>query len=265
MKICSKCSASFEDDAAFCPNCGSAAESEKSDAVIENPSENETEQENEREIKTEIKNNDDGKKTESKFTKKYLPFIIGAAAVVLIIIIISIFSSGGGYKSVVSKYEKFINGKCDEKFIEKLAPEEYWEAVEDNYDADVGDVADALEKFFRKNELYGIKRDEIKYSVSAAKSYKLSDKLLDTARKALKDNYDISKKDVSEARGIVVDISVKFDIDEADKDSLMDATALLNSGSRNVMYAAKINGKWYLFDRNFEAIIYNYMFYSYLD
>lgn len=253
MKNCSNCGASFEDDAAFCPNCGKETEAEKTETAAENSNENAAE--------TTASNKNPADKI-----KKNLPIIIGAAAViVLLIIIISAFSCGGGYKSVVSNYNKFMNGKTDEKFIEKLAPEEYWDSVEDNYDADAGDVADALEKFFRKNEIFGVNREDVKYSVSIEKTYKLSDKLLDTARKALKDNYSISKKDVTEVRGIVNDLTFKLDLEEVDNDYLLEATAYANSGRRNVMYAAKINGKWYLFDQNFESFLYDFMYSPFLD
>jgi uncharacterized membrane protein YvbJ len=234
MKNCSKCGTSFEDDKKFCPNCGA----EVSETAETGESSN-----------------------ENKSSNKRLPIIIGiAAAAVIVIVIILIASCSGGYKSALSNYEKLLNGNFDDSLIEKLAPEDYWDYIDDNFNMDASDISKSLEDEYEEEAMFGLDGDEIKYSLSIAKASKLDDDVFDEIKDRINDNCDVSKKSITEAYRLLVDFKYKFDIDKADDDYILYSTIALEDGSRSTFYSVKIDGKWYLFDSSLNSVINPYQF-----
>lgn len=160
---------------------------------------------------------------------------IGIAAVVVLIIVISIIASSGGYKSAVENYVDFYL-RCEYKNLEKLAPKDYWDYVEEEYDFNVKDkdeVADKYEDMFeeRIEEIEDEFGSNYKIKYKILDDRKLSDKKLKAMKETLKDNYDIAKKDVTKAYKVELEVSIKGSEDE-DEDE-MD------------LWVVKIDGKWY--------------------
>lgn len=177
-----------------------------------------------------------------KMKKSMLYGIIGAAAAVVIILIIILTSViSNSYKKAIDNYlDVLIRGQADK--IEKLAPKEYWEYYEDEYDTDLNDIVDsfentyeylseALEKEYGKN---------IKVSYKITDKNELSDKKLSVIRDTLKDDYGIAKKSVSKAYKVEIKMTIKG---SDDKDT--EETDLI---------VVKIGSGWYICDADGELL-----------
>lgn len=171
------------------------------------------------------------------FDKSKLPVLIGVGAgavaviVVLIILLTSIF--GSGWKSAFNNYvDVTIKGKFDK--VEKLAPKEYWEYVEDEHDKDIDDIKDAMEESWDDTmdyleDEYG---DNISVSFKAEKEKKLKDKKVEKIAEALEDEFDIDEKSVTEVIEVKGEMTIKGSDDDDDEDA--------------EFTFAKIDGTWYM-------------------
>lgn len=172
------------------------------------------------------------------FDKSKLPVLIGvgvgavAVIVVLVILLTSIFG-GGGWKAAYNNYiDVTIKGKFDK--VEKLAPKEYWEFVEDEQDKDIDDIKDTLEENYDDTmdmleEEYG---DNISVSFKAEKEKKLKDKKVEKIAEALEEAYDIDEKSVTEVIEVKGEMTIKGSDDDDDEDA--------------EFTFAKIGGTWYM-------------------
>lgn len=168
-----------------------------------------------------------------KSDKKLLGIVIGAAAIVLVAVIILVSSIGGGYKSAINNYfDVMIEGKANK--IEKLAPKQYWDYLEEEEDVTLEDLKEDYEDSFEDQ----IDQLEDEYGKNYKFSYKITDKDDITTKKFkniqenLKDKYDIPKKSVTKGYKVDVELSIKGSEDEDENDT--------------TLYVVKIDGDWYV-------------------
>ncbi len=220
-KKCTACGFELKDDDVFCTSCGAKQDAAPAGApnVAADP------------INSYVE----------KAKKNPLLLIIPAAAIllfviILIAIIVAVFA-GGAYKKPLNTYEDvFFSGKADR--IEKLAPEEYWDYIEEKYDITVKDVIKYYEdeEYFEKT-LDALEEDcgkNIKVKYKVEEKDELTDKELDSIKEALKAKYDIPRKNVTKAYELDVEWTVKGKDDEKDDEQKMTVV--------------KIDGKWYIYD-----------------
>ena len=205
-KFCANCGAQQPDEANVCGNCGSAMASEN--AV----------------------NNTDVVST----LKSKAPILVAAVAVLLVVIILIVALSGGGYKSAVKNMiDVQFKGKANK--IEKLAPEEYWQYLEDEADFDMDDhIEDYEESWEDRQDYYEDefgKNFKVKYKITDKDE--LSDKKLDELADSLNENYEIKRKDVKKAYKLDVELTIKGSEDEDD-------------GELEDLLVVKIGGDWYI-------------------
>lgn len=210
-KFCANCGAQQPDEANVCGNCGSVLASENVE-TNENPAGND--------IVAKL--------------KPYFPIIGAAVAVLLVvIIIICVACSGGGYKKAIKNaIDVSYKGKANK--IEKLAPKEYWDYLEDERDFDMEDYVENYEENWedRVDDLedeYG-KNYKVKFKVTDKDE--ISDKKLNTLKDNLNEKYDIKRKDVKKAYKLDIEYTIKGREDERDWEA-EDA------------YVVKIGSKWY--------------------
>jgi len=168
-----------------------------------------------------------------KTDKKLQTTIIGAVAgVVVLIIAIVLLVNLTGYKPVMNTViDVWGEGKVDK--VEKLAPKEFWEYREDEYDSDVDDYIDdnedSIEELIEAMEdEYG---DNFRITFKVEDEKKLKDKHVEGVGEALEDAYDLNEKKVTAVKEVEFEVSIKGSDDDDDFD--LD------------MYFVKYNGKWY--------------------
>lgn len=220
-KFCQNCGAEMEEDAVFCTNCGTKEQQ------IETPSE-------EVSVETNAVNQFvDSAVEKVKANPKLLAF--GGAAVVAVLAIVIILTTlfGGGYKKAIDNFvDVSFKGKVNK--IEKLAPKEYWEYLEEEEDFDIDEAIEEYEDEFDDNideleDEYG-KNIKVKYKITDKD--KLSDKKIDKIAEALKDKYDIKKKSVKAGYEVDVELTIKGSEDDDENDA--------------TLTVIKIGGSWYI-------------------
>lgn len=258
-KFCTQCGTQLPDEANACTNCGTpvagapVSAAPAIDEVVVQADENSAPVNNvvpESEksapiINVDVLKNDVSKLVNNvsetatasfnkvKADKKLLGIVIGAAAVVLIAIIILVSSIGGGYKSAIDNYfDVLVEGKV--KKLEKLAPEAYWDYLEDEYDTTLDDIKEEYEDSFEDQAEYL----EEEYGKNYKYSYKITDKDDITNKKFkniqenLKDRYDIPKKSVTKGYKVDIEATIKGSEDEDETET--------------TLYVVKIDGDWYV-------------------
>jgi hypothetical protein len=195
----------MEDDARVCGNCGTVLEGA---GVVAAPS----------------------------AKKRFVPIVIVAIVAAVAVLAVCLLSAFGviGYKKAVKNYVdveyKYVVSKSK---IESLAPKEYWEYYEDEYDEDLDDVVDeyedyADEKIEYLDDEFG---DDWRVTYKIEDKEKISDSKLKKIARALHDDYDIKKSSVKKGFDIELELEIKGSEDDDDGD---DDIAVL-----------KIDGKWY--------------------
>ena len=224
--FCTNCGTPIPEGAVKCASCGKEF-SQEPQPVQEQPAQ---EQQTNQEQPAQAPNNT----PEKKIKKSMLYGIIGAAAAILIILIIIIASvAGNSYKKAIDNYmDVLVYGKANK--IEKLAPKEYWDYCEENYDTDINDVVDQFEDSYEYlsdslEEEYG-KNVKVRYKIT--EKDELSEKKLGTIRDNLKEEYGIAKKSVTKAYEIEAEVTFKGSDDEDTKDM--------------TLIVVKIGGSWYI-------------------
>ncbi len=220
-KFCGNCGNQMPDDAVVCGNCGSALDNGAAPADNVNVG----------------------------ALKEKAPLLAAAVAVLLVLIIIIASVAGGGYKKALKK-NMAMSFKGQVKHMEKLAPKEVWEYIEDEADMDIKDLQEEYEDSW--DDIEDSLEDE--YGKNIRASFKITDKDkvdkddLKEIKDSLKDNYDIAKKDVKKAYELEVDITVKGKDDEDTED--VD------------LYAVKIGSKWYILSAggSFMPSLYGYFY-----
>ena len=128
------------------------------------------------------------------------------------------------------------NGKVNK--LEKLAPAEYWEYLEDENDVSMKDVEELMEEG-NKTLIRGLEDeygDNIKVSYKILEKDDASSSDLDSMKDYIKSNYDIPKKSVTDAVELEVELTVRGDDDEETGES--------------TFYAVKVDEDWYICSAN---------------
>ncbi len=225
-KFCTNCGAPIEDDIVFCTNCGAKNEE------LEAPAEQVEQQEVIAAEETPAKKNFIEKAIDWVKANTLKTIIIAGAAIVVLVLAI-ILLGGKPYQSAVNNYQAVLNGKASK--LEKMAPKEYWEYMEDeNEDFDIDEVKDQFEENYETSlefleEKYG---DNIRIKIKVTDEKKLKDKKVKDLADALNEKYDIKKKSVKQAYELELEMTIKGSDDEDD--------------SERELYAVKIGSKWYL-------------------
>lgn len=227
-KFCKNCGTELADDAVFCKNCGQSTASQEAptEAAPEVQAcgcdecngecvQDDLAAENETGVAGAV----NGFIGKVKNKDKNALLIVGGAVLALILIVVLVFVfSGSSSKDAIDNYfNVVVEGNIDD--IEDLAPEAYWEYVEEEYDMDVDDVIDYLGDDFIDNMLDtwedSVGKD-VKFSYDITDDDEISDSKLDKIKDVLKENYGIAKKDVDEAIEYEIEVVVKGDDDEED-------------------------------------------------
>ena len=133
------------------------------------------------------------------------------------------------------------NGKVNK--LEKLAPAEYWECLEDENDVSMKDAEEQMEEL-NKTLIRGLEDeygDNIKVSYKILEKDDASSSDLDEMKDYIKSNYDIPKKSVTDAVELEVELTIRGDDDEETTES--------------TFYAVKVGGDWYIWSVNGSFLI----------
>lgn len=232
-KFCTNCGEELTDDAAACGKCGAHVEqpaaqsTEPCEACASTQSASQANgfAGNVNAFVGKVKNKD----------KKAIGIVGGVAAALILIIVLVICLGGGGPEGALDTYfDVLYKGKVSK--VEKLAPPEFWEALEDKEDMDLDDAEEAMEEMSKTmvrslEDEYG---DDIKVSYKITETDEAKKSELDEIKDLLKSSYDIPKKNVTEAVELEVEITVEGDDDE--------------DTNEETFYAVKIDGDWYIYN-----------------
>lgn len=183
-----------------------------------------------------------------KADKKYLytcAGIAGGAVLVLVLLLALVFGGNGGMtKPIDTLIDVAFKGKIEK--ITDLAPEEYWDYLEEEYDVDIDDILDEAEDSFDDmmdtyEDEYG---DNIRVSYKVEDKKKLSDKKLEGIAEALADEYDLDEDDFTEAYELDVEMTIKGSEDDDDQNA--EITVIKYKGK---WYAIS----WYKYDGEYSA------------
>ena len=222
-KFCKQCGNQIPDGAMFCRSCGTKVEEVNAQPECNNA--NDTcdcgcEQEQPKTYTQKgpnaIANFVNGfiGKVKSKDTTSII--ILAAIPAVLIVgLVLALIFGGGGAENAIENYlAAAIEG--DVSVTEDLAPESFWEWADDKYNKEIEDVEENLE-----DEIKPIKKvlekkcgEDLSADYEITKEKELSEKKLKVIRDNLKNNYDIPKKDVTEAIEFEIDVTIEGDEDE---------------------------------------------------
>jgi len=166
--------------------------------------------------------------------KNTLLITAGVLLSVIVLFVLAIALSGGGYEDAVDNYMK-VSFKGKASLIEDLAPEAYWEYVEDKEDLKLDEIEeiyeeDAFDAMMKLLE--AMVGDDVSVSYDIKDTDELSESKLDKIKDTLKETYDIPRKDVGDAIEIEIETVIEGD-DEEEEDEM-------------TMYAVEIDGDWYL-------------------
>lgn len=243
-KFCKNCGAELADEAVFCKDCGTKAEGDVQEAtpVEENATCDCAECGCDCEAKVSEETKESGiagvvngfiAKLKNK-DKNTLLITGGVLLGVVILLVLAIALSGGGYEDAVDNYIKVaFEGKASA--IEDLAPEAYWEYVEDKENLKIDEIEEIYEEDAydaMMKILEAMVGDDVSISYDIADTDELSESKLDDVKDTLKDRYDIPRKSVEDAIEIEIEAVIEGDEDE-EKDEM-------------TFYAVEIDGEWYL-------------------
>ena len=222
MKNCVKCGAPMNDADVICQNCGT-------NNAPQQPA------------KKANKLTDAFAKLPVKTQRIAILAAAAAVAVLVLVLLISALFSGGPEKAIDTYFDATTKGKYNK--IEKLAPKDYWEYVEDEYDFDVDELVDNLkdnefleEKVENYKDTYG---KNVKTKIEYLDKIKADEDELDEIKDNLKEKYDISKKSVKKAYTVAYKVTIKG---SEDKDA--------NFGTLRVV---KVGSRWYVCGSSFYA------------
>lgn len=262
-KFCRNCGTELTDEAAFCKNCGTKTLNEvaqDSTTAQAAPAE-ETIQEAAcdcEECKGDCSQQEATEEKESgvagaingfigkvKNKDKNALLIIGGAALALVVMLVLIFVfAGSGPEDAADNYFKVaFKGKVSK--VEDLAPEAYWEFVDEVYGVDVEDAEECAEIEFEKTEetLEELVGKDVSFSYDITDTDEVGESDLDEIKDYLKEHYDIAKKDVEEAVELEMEVVAEGDDDEEDGEI--------------TIYAVKIDGDWYPCSTRGELLVHS--------
>lgn len=245
-KFCKNCGECLTDDAAFCGKCGTRVEEQKEQSASQHAEPSSCEACNAEQCDQQPAAQGNGfagkvnafiGKLKNK-DKKAIGITGGILAALILIVVLVICLSGGGPEKALDNYlDVFFYGKVGK--IEKLAPKEYWDYVEEANDMDLEDVEDTAKELYKERirsleDEYG---DDIKISYKVTETDDVKKSLLDTMKDNMKERYDIPKKNITDAVEMEVELTIKGDDDEETLDE-------------NTYYAVKVDGDWYICSSN---------------
>lgn len=254
-KFCKKCGAELVDEAVFCKDCGTRVEEIQQETAPANeqveataPAEESTACECacadcnadcEAQVAEEAKEsgiagvvNGFISKLKNK-DKNTLLITAGVILSVIVLFVLTIALSGGGYEDAVDNYMK-VAYKGKASLIEDLAPEAYWEYVEDKEDLKLDEIEeiyeeDAFDTMMKLLE--AMIGDDVSVSYDIVDTDELSESKLDNIKDTMKERYDIPRKNVGDAIEIEIEAVLEGDEDEDEQEM--------------TMYAVEIDGDWY--------------------
>ncbi len=239
-KFCGKCGAEMEDQALVCPVCNEAVEAAPAEPAAPEAAE--------AKATKKIDVNGIVDKIQG-FTVKTADFVkdyIGKAkqnpkmwiapggilaALIAVIVILAIVIGNSGYKSALNNYCKLMMGNI--KYMEKMAPKEYWDYLEEEEDVDLDEIKEELEDSFddMKDELEDEYGKNVKMTYEVRDEDKLSKKEIKKIQEALEDQYDM---DVKVKKGY--ELRVKFTIKGSEDDD----------SEKTDLTVVQIGSKWYV-------------------
>ena len=246
-KFCQNCGKALGDADRFCDGCGaqqeevtpvSQPEQQAPVATTEAPKTNIDVNkivDKAKELLAKAKPLAEGVIERCKADKKYMYTCAGIAGGVLVVLVLLIvlLSSGGGYtKPIDTLIDVTFKGKVEK--ITDLAPEEYWEYLEEEYDVDIDDIIDEAEDNLDDTldsleDEYG---DNIRVTYKVEKKKELSEKKVEGIVEALADEYDLDEDKFGTAYELDLEMTIKGSEDDDTDDSEITV----------IKYA----GKWYM-------------------
>lgn len=226
---------------AFCPNCGRKIEDETKGCPVCDAKPETNNQANDP-MTSNFNNFNVASKPKAAGNKNLGVIIAAAVALVLIIVLIVSVAGGKPYEKAIDNYfDIAFSGKLDN--LKNMAPEAYWEYMEEEYDVDVDDMIDELEDGIEDlvemmEDEYG-KNIKVSYKITDAERFDEDD--LKDVKEEMKDNYDISKKSVTDAYELELETKIKGSEDD-DEDEVE-------------MYVVKIDGKWYCMTEYYDFMV----------
>lgn len=254
-KFCHKCGSKLKDADVFCEICGErqAASTVKANSVtepesglqqpfiVEEPIMVATPQQ-EIEQQPEIPAQQPASSNSAKKNPLFLWLGIGGAALVTVLLIVLLVTSlvGEPYKSTIDDYFNVYFYGAYEK-MEDLAPEEYWDYLEESYGTTVDDAIAYYEDYsvydMLLSELEAEYGDDLRFSYKIVHEAELSERKLNVIKDGLKDNYDIPKRTVKKAYELELEVTVSGSEDED-----MEETELIVVNIDNDWYVTSASG-----------------------
>ena len=248
-KFCSSCGQTLEESAAFCPACGKPVAAEApveptTPVEAEAPVQAEAPAAKENPVDKVMDKVQDFAQKATVFCKDYIakaktnpkmwiaPGAIAAGIIALIVVVI-ILLAGNQYTTALDNYIA-VNFRGDASKIELLAPKEYWDYVEEEYDRTVEDMKDSLEENWDdvKDALEDQYGKNVKVTYKVTKEREISDKKLEKIAEALEETYGIDEKSVKAGYKIEAELTISGSEDDDD-----------DEGTFNII---KIGNRWYM-------------------
>lgn len=168
-----------------------------------------------------------------KVDKKFMYTCIGIAggALLAIILLIVLLSGGGMTQPIDTLIDVTFEGKVSK--IKNLAPAEYWDYLEEEYDVEIDEIIEEAEDEFddMMDELEDQYGKNIRVTYKVVDKKKLSDKKLEGIAEALADEYGLDEDKFTEAYDLEVEMTIKGSEDDDEDES--EITVI------------KYKGKWY--------------------
>ena len=181
-KFCQNCGKALDDATRFCDGCGAPQQAAPQQAPVATTPKAPKASFDFNKIIDEVKSFANGLVNRCKADKKFMYTCIGvaAAAVVVLVVLLALVFGGSSYTAPIDTLiDVSFEGKVDK--IKNLAPDEYWDWYEDEYDEDLDDIIEEAEESFDDmmeyyEEQYG---DNLRVSYKVDKKKELSDRKLE--------------------------------------------------------------------------------------
>lgn len=160
--------------------------------------------------------------------KYFIPGVAGVAGLIVLIVLLSVLLGGAKTKPI----DKVMKGivKADAEIFLKAFPKDYIEYAEDEYDDFEDDLEETLE--WVSEILEDDLGDNIKFKYEVIKEKELSKNKLDDLKDELNEDYGLSRRDITEAWEIKIDVTFSGSDDDDD--------------TKFELIVIKYNGKWYI-------------------